>query len=138
MPHLQELISSLRTHAAQSWDDIKQHSRTIEELKQQLRAAKHGLVSIQEEDARVQFKKKQSGDEIHQLQTVLEQAQTKHSIAKYTNANATRLQIALGLESEVSKRQPQPQPPQRNGQRAGQEGRGYFRPRLCLAFMLCI
>ena len=78
MPHLQEIISHLRIHAAQLQDDIMQHSSTIEELKQQLRAAKHGLMSIQEEDASVQLKKKQSRDQLCQLQTELQQCTYMH------------------------------------------------------------
>jgi chromosome segregation ATPase len=125
MQNLQAFISHLRDHAAQLHEEIMQHSRTLDELRQQLRAAEHGLMSIQEEDANVQLKKKHSSDEIHQLRTALEHVHVKHSIAKYTNANANRLQIALGLESEMSKERPQtpPQPPPRSRQRAGQEGK---------------
>ena len=97
--NLQEFISHLRNHAAQSQDDIMQHSKTIEELKQKLSAVEQGLMHIKEEDANVQIKKKQSRDQLRQLQTELEQAYTKHSVAQYTNAqHATRLQMALGLD----------------------------------------
>ena len=106
-----------------------QHSRTIEELKQQLRAAEHGLRSIQEEDVNVQFKKKQISDEIRQLRTAIEGAGVNHSIAKYTNEHAGRLQTALGLESRVSEDRPQTPPPPRDRQKAGQQDKGFFRPR---------
>ena len=126
MQKLQEFISHLRQHAAQSQDDIVQHSRTIEELKQKINAVEYGLQRMKEEDASVQLTKKQSRVQLRQLQTELEQAYTKHSVAKYMNAqHATRLQNALGFESEMSKEQPPP--PQRSRQSAGQEGKGYFR-----------
>jgi chromosome segregation ATPase len=59
MQNLQDYISHLRTHAAQSQDNIVEHSRTIEELKQKLSAVEHGLMNIKEDDASVQLKKKQ-------------------------------------------------------------------------------
>ena len=127
MQNLQEFISHLKTHAAQSQDDIVQHSRTLDELRQQLRAAEHGLMSIQEEDANVQLKKKHSSDEIRQLRTAIEHAHFLHSTAKYRNDHTKRLQTALGLESLVSEDRPQTPPARRDRQRAGQEGKGLFR-----------
>jgi hypothetical protein len=123
MPHLQDLIEHLKIHVAQSHEDIMQHSKTIEELKQKISAVEHGLEHIEEEDANVQLTKK-----LCQLQTEREQAYTKHSEAQYTNAqHDSRLQMTLGLESEMSKDRPQTPPPPRDRQRAGQEGKGYFR-----------
>ena len=130
MQNLQEFISHLRHHAAQSQDDIVEHSRTIEELKQKLSAVEQGLMHIKEEDTNVQIKKKQSRDQLRQLQIELQQAYNKHSVAQYTNAqHATRLQMALGLESDMSKDQPQTPPARRDRQRAGQDGKGYYRLR---------
>ena len=128
MQHLQEVISHLRHHAAQSQDDIVEHSRTIEELKQKIGAVEHGLQHMKEEDAKVQLTKKQSRVQLRQLQTELEQAYTKHSVAQYTNAqHDTRLQMALGLESEMAKDQPQTPPARRDSRQ--QDGKGYFRLR---------
>ena len=88
MPHLQELISHLRNHAAQLRDDIVEHSRRIEELKQKISAVEHGLQHFKEEDAKVQLTKKQSRVQLRQLQTELEQAYNKHSVAQcYSVAN---------------------------------------------------
>ena len=127
MQNLQEFISHLRHHATQSRDDMMEHSRTIEELKQKISAVEYGLQHIKEEDAKVQLTKKQSRVQLRQLQTELEQAYNKHSVAQYTNAqHDTRLQMALGLESEMAKDRPQTPPPQRSRQSAGQEGKGYF------------
>ena len=130
MQNLQEFISHLRTHAAQSQDAMMEHSRTIEELKQKISVVEHGLQHIKDEDARVQTTKKQSRVQLRQLQTELEQAYNKHSVAQYTNAqHDTRLQMALGLESEMAKDQPQTPPARHDRQRAGQDGKGYFRLR---------
>ena len=85
---------------------------------------------MKEEDAKVQLTMKQSRVQLRQLQTELEQAYNKHSVAQYTNAqHDTRLQMALGLESEMSKDRPQTPPARRDRQRAGQDGKGYFRLR---------
>ena len=128
MQNLQEFISHLRHHATQSRDDMMEHSRTIEELRQKISAVEYGLQRMKEEDASVQVTKKQSRVQLRQLQTELEQAYNKHSVAKYMNAqHAAKLQNALGFESEMSKEQPPP--PQRSRQSAGQEGKGYFRLR---------
>ena len=105
-----------------------QHSKTIEELKQKISAVEHGLEHIKEEDANVQFKRKQSSDEIHQLKTAIEHAHVQHSIAKYRNDHTKRLQSALGLESEMYKERPQTPPPPRDRQRAGQQDKGFFTP----------
>ena len=130
MQNLQEFISHLRHHAAQSQDDIVEHSRRIEELRQKISAVEHGLRHMKEEDVKVQLTKKQSRDQLRQLQIELQQAYNKHSVAQYTNAqHATRLQMALGLESEMSKDQPQTPPARRDRQRAGQDGKGYYRLR---------
>ena len=92
-------------------------------------------MNIKEEDDIVQFKNKQSKDKIRQLQTELEQAHTKHSIAKYTNTqHATCLQMALGLKREMSQGQPrqaaeherQPSYRQEAGQQQ-QQGKVFFR-----------
>ena len=104
-----------------------QHSRTLEELRQHLREAEHDLRSIQEEDVNVQSKKKLISNEIRQLKTAIEGAGVDHSIAKYTNEHARRLQTALGLESQVSEDRPQTQPAPRSKQRAGQQDKGFFR-----------
>jgi leucyl aminopeptidase (aminopeptidase T) len=107
-----------------------EHSRTIEELKQKISAVEHGLQHIKEEDAKVQLTKKQSRVQLRQLQIELQQAYNKHSVAQYTNAqHDARLQMALGLESEMSKDQPQTPPAPRSRQRAGQDGKGFFRLR---------
>ena len=128
MPHLQEFILHLRHHVAQSQDDIVEHSRRIEELKQQISAVEHGLQRMKDEDARVQTTKKQSRVQLLLLRTELEQAYSKHSVAQYTNSqHDTRLQMALGFESEMSKDRPQTPPAPRSWQRAGQEGKGLFR-----------
>ena len=128
MQHLQEVISHLRTHAAQSQGDIVEHSRRIEELKQKIGVVEHSLQHMKEEDAKVQLTKKQSRVQLQQLRTELEQAYTQHSVAKYTNAqHATRLQMALGLESDMSKDQPQTPPARRDSRQ--QDGKGYFRLR---------
>ena len=129
MQNLKGVISHLRDHAAQSNEEIIRHSRTLDELRQHLREAEHGLEHIKEEDANVQFKRKQSSDEIHQLKTAIEHAHVQHSIAKYRNDHTKRLQSALGLESEMYKERPQTPPPPRDRQRAGQEGKGFFRNR---------
>ena len=81
-------------------------------------------------DAKVQITKKQSRVQLRGLQTELEQVYSKHSVAQYTNAqHDTRLQMALGLESEMAKDQPQTPPARRDRQRAGQDGMGYYRLR---------
>ena len=130
MQNLQEFISHLRHHAAQSQDDIVEHSRKIEELKQKISAVEHGLEHIKEEDANMQLTKKQSRVQLQQLRTELDQAYKKHNVAQYMNTqHATRLQMALGLESEMSKDQPQTPPARRDRQRAGQDGKGFFRLR---------
>ena len=130
MQNLQDFISHLRHHAAQSQNDMMEHSRTIEELKQKIRAVEQGLQHMKEEDAKVQLTKKQSRVQLRQLQTELEQAYSKHSVAQYTNAqHDTRLQMALGLESEMAKDQPQTPPARRDRQRAGQDGKGFYRLR---------
>ena len=85
---------------------------------------------MKDEDVKVQLTKKQSRVQLRQLQTELEQAHNKHSVAQYTNAqHDTRLQMALGLESEMAKDQPQTPPARRDRQRAGQDGKGYYRLR---------
>ena len=131
MQNLQAFISHLRDHAAQSHEEIIQHSRTLDELRQHLRTAEHDLEHIKEEDANVQIKKKHSSDEIRQLKTAIEHAQVQHSMAKYRNDHTKRLQSALGLESEMYKERPQtpPPPPPRSRQRAGQQDKVFFRPR---------
>ena len=127
MQNLQEFISHLRHHAAQSQDDIVEHSRRIEELKQKISAVENGLQHMKEEDAKVQSTKKQSRVQLQQLRTELDQAYTQHSVAQYTNTqHDTRLQMALGLESEMAKDRPQTPPARRDRQRAGQDGKGYF------------
>ena len=83
MQNLQAFISHLRDHAAQSNDDIIRHSRTLNELRQYLRAAEDNLEHIKKEDANVQLKKKHSSDEIRQLQTALEHAHVTSS-AQYS------------------------------------------------------
>jgi hypothetical protein len=55
MQNLQEFISHLRHHAAQSQGDIVEHSRRIEELKQKISALEQGLQRMKEEDAKVQL-----------------------------------------------------------------------------------
>ena len=130
MAHLQELISHLRHHATQSQNDIVEHSRRIEELKKKISAVEHGLQRMKDEDAREQTTKKQSRVQLRQLRTELEQARNKHSVAQYINKqHDTRLQMALGLESEMAKDQPQTPPARRDRQRAGQDGKGVFRLR---------
>ena len=130
MQNLKGFISHLRDHAAQSNEDIIRHSRTLNELRQHLRAAEDNLEHIKEEDANVQLKKKQSRDQLRQLRTELEQAHNKHSVAQYINKqHDTRLQMALGLESEMAKDRPQTPPARRDRQRAGQDGNGVFRLR---------
>ena len=130
MQNLQEFIQHLRHHAAQSQNDMMEHSRTIEELKQKIRAVEQGLQHTKEEDAKVQLTKRQSRVQLRQLQTELEQAYTQHTIAKHMNAqHDTRLQMAFGLESEMAKDRPQTPPARRDRQRAGQDGKGYFRLR---------
>ena len=130
MQHLQEVISHLRHHAAQSQGDIVEHSRRIEELKQKISAVENGLQHMKEEDAKVQLTKKQSRVQLQQLRTELEQAYTQHTIAKHMNAqHDTRLQMAEGLESEMAKDQPQTPPARRDRQRAGQDGKGFYRLR---------
>ena len=107
---------------------MMEHSRTIEELKQKISAVEHGLQHMKEEDAKVQSTKKQSRDQLRQLRTELEQAYTQHNIAKHMNAqHDTRLQMALGLESEMAKDQPQTPPARRDSRQ--QDGKGYFRLR---------
>ena len=128
MQNLQEFISHLRHHAAQSQDAMMEHSRTIEELKQKISAVEHGLQHMKDEDARVQTTKKQSRVQLRQLQKELEQAYSKHSVAQYTNKqHDTHLQMALGLESEMAKDQPQTPPARRDSRQ--QDGKGYFRLR---------
>jgi chromosome segregation ATPase len=127
MQNLQAFISHLRDHAAQSHEEIMQHSRTLDELRQHLREAEHGLEHIKEEDANVQLKKKHSSEEICQLQTAIEHEHVQHSRAKYRNDHTKRLQMALGLESQVSEDRPQTPPAPRSRQRAGQQDKGLFR-----------
>ena len=49
MQNLQEFISHLRHHAAQSQDAMMEHSRTIEELKQKISAVERGLQRMKDE-----------------------------------------------------------------------------------------
>ena len=53
MQNLQEFISHLRHHAAQSQDAMMEHSRTIDELKQKISTVENGLQHMKEEDAKV-------------------------------------------------------------------------------------
>ena len=119
MQNLQAYISHLRDHAAQSNEDIIQHSRTLNELRQHLRAAEDNLEHIKEEDVHVQLKKKQSSEEIRNLKTAMEHAHFEHSVAKYSNDHTKRLQTALGFESEMYKERPQTPPPPRSKQSGG-------------------
>ena len=128
MQNLKGFISHLRDHAAQSNDDIIRHSRTLNELRQHLRVAEDNLEHIKEEDANVQLKKKQSSEEIRNLKTAMEHAHFEHSVAKYSNDHTTRLQTALGFESEMYKERSQTPPARRDRQRTGQEGKGFFQP----------
>ena len=129
MQDLQAFVSRLRNHAAQSNDDIIRHSRTLNELRQHLRVAEDNLEHIKEEDANVQVKKQQSSDEIRRLKAAMEHAHFEHSVAKYSNDHTKRLQTALGLESLVPEDRPQTPPARRDRQRAGQDGKGYYRLR---------
>ena len=129
MQNLKGFISHLRDHAAQSNEDIIRHSRRLNELRQHLRAAEDNLEHIKEEDANVQLKKKQSSEEVRHLKTAMEHAHFEHSVAKYSNDHTKRLQTALGLESLVPEDRPQTRPAGRDRQRAGQDGKGFFRLR---------
>ena len=128
MQNLQAFVSHLRDHAAQSNDDIIRHSRTLNELRNHLRAAEDNLEHIKEEDANVQVKKQQSSDEIRRLKAAMEHAHFEHSAAKYSNDHTTRLQTALGFESEMYKERPQTPPARRDRQRAGLQDKGFFTP----------